>query len=122
LALRVLYSQSLFLERIMTNYTTNQQQIVVEIPSDMSDLAPGFLESRKKEIPSLEEALSRQDFAQIRIWGHNMAGCGAGYGFPQITEIGREMETAALAKNPWTIVTCIEQLSIFVGLVKVVYY
>jgi hypothetical protein len=105
----------------MAEHSIEQSAIVAEIPSELSDLIPSFLENRRNEIASLDEALNRQDFKQIRIWGHNMAGCGEGYGFALISELGRKLESAALAKDHTAISLCAQQLSCFMTNVKIVY-
>ncbi len=39
--------------------------------------------------------LPNLDFAIIRKFGHNLKGTGSGYGFPQLTEVGKSIEFAA---------------------------
>ena len=45
----------------------------------------------------LKAALEQSDYDTVRTLGHQMAGSGAGYGFPKITEIGGALEESALA-------------------------
>ena len=94
---------------------------VIHVPEDLSDIFPEFLENRRKEIAQLPDALARGDFKQIRIWGHNMAGCGEGYGFPAISEIGRYLETAALAGDADAVRLCTGKLVNLVENVEVIY-
>lgn len=100
---------------------TNVNSHVLRVPSDLNDIFPEFLDNRRKEIALLPETLSRGDFKQIRIWGHNMAGCGEGYGFPAISEYGRFLETAALASDVESIRLCSTRLAELVENVEVVY-
>jgi hypothetical protein len=94
---------------------------VAEVPTELRDLVPGFLENKRIEMESVAAALQRQDFKQIRIWGHNMLGCGVGYGFVQISEFGRKMEIAALAQDVGAISDCARQVCTFLSNVKIVY-
>ncbi|MFH2133156.1 MAG: Hpt domain-containing protein, partial [bacterium] len=67
---------------------------------ELADLIPGFLENRRKDIETVRERLAENDFETILLLGHSMKGNGAGYGFDELTEIGREMEQAARDKQP----------------------
>lgn len=69
---------------------------VVEIDPDLAELVPGFLQNRKKDAEKMSELLAEENFGEIRIIGHSMAGSAGGYGFPEIGKIGRAIETAAL--------------------------
>ena len=58
-----------------------------------------FLERRKRELPSLKGALASGDHEELRHVGHNLKGCGTGFGFPNLTEIGARLEAAARGKD-----------------------
>ena len=62
-------------------------------------LLPQFLEHRRRDIVTLRAALERGDFETIRRLGHNMAGNGISYGFPNMSAIGRRLEAEASAGN-----------------------
>jgi HPt (histidine-containing phosphotransfer) domain-containing protein len=96
-------------------------RITLQVPSDLNDIFPEFLESRRKEIATIPDTLARGDYQQIRIWGHNMAGCGEGYGFPALSEVGRQLEAAALARDVNAITHCEHTLSHLVNNVYIVY-
>ncbi len=98
---------------------TNRFQLTV--PADISDIFPDFLQNRRNEVAAIPAALEQGNYEQIRIWGHNMAGCGEGYGFPAITEFGRILEAAALSRDPARVKSCQETLDHLVNDVDVVY-
>ncbi len=72
-----------------------ESRIRVKVRPMLADLAPGFLDARRQEIPAIRKALERGDFEAIRVLGHNMKGVGSAYGFDPITDIGRRLEEAA---------------------------
>jgi CheY-like chemotaxis protein len=54
-----------------------------------------FLLSRKRDVVTIRDALDRRDFATVAQLSHGMRGAGGMYGFPGITDIGAELESAA---------------------------
>ena len=99
----------------------DQKPHVLHVPRDLDDIFPEFLENRRKEIAAIPDAIQRGDFKQIRIWGHNMAGCGEGYGFPAVSEYGRLLEAAALSSDVGALEACVAKLSELVNNVEVIY-
>lgn len=72
-------------------------KIKVEIDPDLIDLIPGYLENRQKDIEAIKQGLAESDYETIRTLGHRMKGSGGGYGFQRISEIGKQIEEAAVA-------------------------
>ena len=100
---------------------TAQDNPAVYIERDLQDLIPFFLEMRRKDLKFMPAALATGDWGMLRISGHNMAGTGAAYGFPEITDIGREIEAAALSCNKQKLQNCIADLTHFIEHVEVIY-
>ncbi len=97
------------------------EKIVVNVDSDIEDLIPGFLENRQKDVKSIYDALEKEDFETIRILGHSMKGAGGGYGFDEITDIGRSIEESAEGKNQEEIKKWVINLSNYLDRVEIVY-
>jgi HPt (histidine-containing phosphotransfer) domain-containing protein len=97
------------------------RKIIVHVDPEITDLVPGFLDNRRKDTASIVEAVTRGDFETVRILGHSMKGSGGTYGFDPITDIGRQLEQAALAKNADEIKTLIAELTAYLDDVTVVY-
>jgi len=77
------------------------EKIVVRVDADLEDLIPGYLQNRHQDVESILQAVDKQDFETIKVLGHTMKGTGGGYGFDAISEMGRDLETAAIeAKVP----------------------
>jgi HPt (histidine-containing phosphotransfer) domain-containing protein len=72
----------------------------VLVSSELRELIPGFLANRRLDIAQLREALARGDFDAARRIGHSLRGAGGGYGFPEITRLGAEIEARAKARGP----------------------
>jgi hypothetical protein len=73
-------------------------------------IIPGYLDKRRGDLATLFSALERRDFPLIRTFGHQLAGTGASYGFPLLTEIGAALEQAAIAGDPAVMRTEAERL------------
>jgi signal transduction histidine kinase/HPt (histidine-containing phosphotransfer) domain-containing protein len=72
-----------------------EAEMPAQIPPDLADLAEDYLDNRRADAEALREAAQTGDFAGARRRGHNMKGSGAGYGFPQVSELGKRIESAA---------------------------
>ncbi len=97
------------------------EKIVVNVDSDIEDLIPGFLENRQQDVKSIYDALEKEDYETIRILGHSMKGAGGGYGFDEITDIGRSIEESAEGKNQEEIKKWVINLSNYLDRVEIVY-
>jgi histidine phosphotransfer protein HptB len=98
-----------------------EAKIIVQVDPDIADLIPGFLENRHKDIKTMGEALTEGDFETIRILGHSMKGAGGSYGFDAITDIGKSLEQAAIAKDAGGIKKSVQELSAYLDCIEVVY-
>lgn len=93
----------------------------ISIDPDLRDLIPGFLQNRRQDIQTLQEALAVNNFDTIRTLGHRMRGDGGGYGFHTISDIGDALEKAALENNSHEIMARVQELSTYLGRIEVIY-
>jgi signal transduction histidine kinase/DNA-binding response OmpR family regulator len=68
----------------------------VPVSQEVQALVPQYLASKTKQIAEARDCLTARDFGPIRRFGHNLKGTGSGYGFPDIEEMGRNIERAAV--------------------------
>lgn len=99
----------------------NSERIVVHIDADLEDLIPGYLENRQKDIKNMKNALVKGDYDTVRILGHSMKGSGGGYGFDEISEIGKLIEESAKQKDDEAIRKLIERLSNYLERINIIY-
>lgn len=105
---------------IQTN-DNQEEKIVVFVDEDLQDLIPGYLENRLKDIAAIQASLAQGDYEAIRSIGHKMKGSGGGYGFDEITNIGRAMEEAANKNFGEEIERQTEALKTYLERLEVVY-
>jgi CheY-like chemotaxis protein len=71
----------------------------VDTTTEFAALVAGYLAGRQTDVDELHRALAAADFARLRTIGHNLAGTGTSYGFPELTRLGRELEASATAED-----------------------
>jgi HPt (histidine-containing phosphotransfer) domain-containing protein len=96
-------------------------KVIVQIDADLEDLIPGYMKNRHKDIQQMRAHIDTGNFDAIRRIGHSMKGSGGGYGFDRITEIGANLEDAALENDIEAITLAIKSLSEYIEQVEVVY-
>ncbi len=85
-------------------------KIKVHVNEELIDIIPGYLQNRHKDIEALHNALKEDDYETIRGLGHDMKGSGGGYGFKDITDIGRHLEEASIIKDNVSVKKLINKL------------
>ena len=86
-------------------------EVRVRLDESLRELAPGYLENRRHDLPRLATALTGGDWETIRVIGHNVKGTGAGYGFDEISRIGAALEAAAKAHDAAEIGARVDELT-----------
>ncbi len=66
--------------------------IRVSVDSRLRGLVARFLNNCGRDVLRLHNALQGRDFAAARAIGHSLGGAGGGYGFEEITRLGRAIE------------------------------
>jgi CheY-like chemotaxis protein/HPt (histidine-containing phosphotransfer) domain-containing protein len=96
-------------------------KISVRPPAGIEEAIPLFLDITRTDLQSLEDALREKDYSKIRFIGHDLKGSGGGYGFEEISVIGRFIEEAAKRSDGDEIAKQISALEDYLGRVEVVH-
>jgi PAS domain S-box-containing protein len=88
--------------------------VTVDIPPGLEEAAVRYIQKRKCELPQFTSLVEAGEFEQVRRLAHNIKGTGASYGFPDLTRVGREIESAAREQNPAAVSAGLLQLADFV--------
>jgi HPt (histidine-containing phosphotransfer) domain-containing protein len=105
----------------MENQNSKSGKVRIRVDPDLQDLIPDYLENRGKDLLVYRQALEKDDFDSICVLGHSMKGSGGGYGFNELSNIGRAIENAAKNRNKESIHQSIIDLSDFLKNLEVVY-
>lgn len=95
--------------------------VTVVVDRDLEDLVPGFLANRARDVEKITAAALNSDFDAIRLIGHSMKGCGGGYGFGFITDVGARIEQAAVARDAAAVGTANGELKSYLQQIDVIY-
>lgn len=93
----------------------------VVIEKDLQEIVPNYLQTRVSELPQLLAAHAAGDLETLRKSGHKLAGSGGGYGFDRLSEIGKTLETKALAGDAAACAVALADLKDYVENLEVVY-
>ena len=67
----------------------------VVVLDEIADYVPQYLQVRRNDAIQLRSLVAWSDFEAIGTLGHNLKGTGGSFGFPELTIIGAEIESAA---------------------------
>jgi CheY-like chemotaxis protein len=73
----------------------SQQPCSVVVDEELSAILEKFISNVRQNSSAIATALTRGDFATVRLLGHNLKGTGSSFGLPQISQLGAELERAA---------------------------
>ncbi len=97
------------------------REYIAYVDSELEELVPDFFANRHKDIQKIVRALETNDFEAIRGIGHTLKGIGGGYGFDEITDIGREIEASAGEQNGDYVLYWINELYRYLTEVQIYY-
>jgi len=101
--------------------SASHRKDIVHVDASFAPLVPKFMTNRKKEVTTMQAALSVQDFETVRRVAHGMKGAGGSYGFDRITEMAATIEQAAKNGGRETIDTGLNSLGSYLEQVEVIF-
>ncbi|MBU1611820.1 MAG: Hpt domain-containing protein [Proteobacteria bacterium] len=84
--------------------------IRVLIQHDFIDIAPKYLDTVRRSLGEIREAMALSDMDTVRSMGHQMKGEGAPFGFELISQLGIKLQQAAESKDVESIATILDRL------------
>jgi len=97
------------------------EKLLIQVDPDLSDLMPGFLANKRADVDKILAAAAAADYAALRGIGHKIKGEGGSFGFDRISEIGAEVERAAIDQDLTEIRRCGENLTTYLESVELVF-
>jgi hypothetical protein len=90
-----------------------EKKIYIKIDEDLLELAPAYLENRRRDIAAIKGHLESGRFEAICSIGHSMKGSGGGYGFYYISKLGAGLERAAARADSAAILNILSAMSLY---------
>ena len=94
---------------------------IVRVDPELKDLIPGFLNNRRQDALTIRAALAQEDMETVRILGHSMKGCGGGYGFNALSQLGGILEQGAQNRDSEAITNAVDELQAYLEQVEIIY-
>ncbi len=89
---------------------------------ELKDLIPIFFENTWEDVRSLQDAIEKEDYREIKRLGHSIKGASAGYGFKDLSRKGLSIENAAANFETMTDISgLVQDLVSYIENVEVVY-
>jgi HPt (histidine-containing phosphotransfer) domain-containing protein len=98
-----------------------KNKIIVRVDRDLEEITPGYLRMLREDVTRIKGSLERDDWETIRLIGHNMKGSGSGYGFEEVSRLGRLVEQSAQERSGEQARRVTEEISRYLENVEVVY-
>ena len=100
---------------------TEENQNEVRVDAELQAIVPKYLANRAKDCDTIRQHVAAGAFADIKRLGHNMKGTGGGYGFEEISRLGAEIESCAMANQGDRLLELAGALADYLARVKPVY-
>lgn len=97
------------------------ERITVSIDPELEDLIPGFLQNRSKDLQMIQDALKDGDADTIRRIGHKIKGSAGGYGFDEMSLLGKDLEEAGKNMDLKMARSSTEKLKEYLEHIEIVY-
>jgi len=101
--------------------STAQEPAIVHVDASLAPLVPKFMANRMKEVTTIREALTAQDFVTVSTVAHGMKGAAGTYGFETIGTMAATIENAAKQRMSQTIGKELASLGSYLERVEVIF-
>ena len=87
---------------------------LVEIPEGFEEASRNYLAAKRKEVSDLLQLSRDQDLNELALFGHNLKGTAASFGFPELSNLGAAIEGAAMESNTVVLADQLSQVNEYV--------
>lgn len=77
----------------------NSQDVDLNFEEEFNKLKEAFIVSLNERLNTLKEAWKKKDYKKIEFIGHGLKGSGSSYDFDEVSNLGKELERAAIVKD-----------------------
>ncbi len=99
--------------------TLTQNPLFESVASDLVDLIPRYLMSRREDVSRLREALAAEDFQSLAYLAHVVQGNGAAFGFDGLRDLGTALERASVSESAEGVECVLDDISGYLDQVQI---
>ncbi|HWA37747.1 MAG TPA: hypothetical protein VG873_07780 [Burkholderiales bacterium] len=89
------------------------------VHSDVADLVPQFLASRRRDVEDLRNAIAARAFGQLERLACRMYGAGNPYGFRQVTTFGKQLREASAREDLDSAARIVSEYAVYLDTVRI---
>ena len=90
----------------------------LEIDPLLADLVPGYVREKRRQIGDLRRLIADHDMDRVKRIAHDIKGTGSAYGIPDVTRLGRALETAGQQRDEGGAAVLVEELDVLLARVQ----
>lgn len=94
---------------------------VVQVESMLEEIMPIFLGSIKQDFSKISASLSSSNFDEINAISHKIKGNAGGYGFDELGEMAKALESASKEGDIGKAMECFKSMVYYMGHIKIEY-
>ena len=93
--------------------------VTLDIDPLLADLVPAYVREKRRQMADLRRLVTDGDMDSLKQIAHNIKGTGSSYGIPDVTRLGRALETAGQQGDAPGVSSLIEELDALLARVQV---
>lgn len=97
----------------------SEDPIWIHVDADLKEFIPQFMDNRWEELQILQKALIEGDFKTMANVAHNLKGVGSGFGFDEISSLGKQMEQQSLNQDTEGLEMTLKELERYLERVRI---
>ena len=96
----------------------SQANVLLEIDPLLADLVPDYVREKRRQMGDLRRLVGDHDLDRVKRLAHDIKGTGTAYGIPDVTRLGRALETAAQHGDESRAAALVEELDALLARVQ----
>lgn len=96
----------------------SRERVVLELDPLLADLVPDYVREKRRQMGDLRRLVGEHALDRVKRLAHDIKGTGTAYGIPDVTRLGRALETAAQHGDEPRVVALVEELDALLARVQ----
>ena len=97
---------------------TTAPLVTLEIDPLLADLVPDYVREKRRQLQELRRLITEHEMDRVKRIAHDIKGTGSAYGIPDVTRLGRALETAGQHGDESAAALLVDELDILLSRVQ----